>query len=278
MPHKLSLIKEQTISENGWVQFANNPYDEGKIADITDNMGKLEVPVTSIPSPFAQMHLFETSFSFINKTYTNDNNDISALSGNTTYHNYISNCLDVFELLFSYETLKLRGRIAIEIWKKEELNELLKSYNPGIKTFAETLKIFINNYNNDHRFKTNGVANPFNEFTLIYIDNTIIAGTSPYTGFFTIGDELPKTIKSNYNNRYYFTTNEPLYKRGTGFQEFINAFFENNSGVSGSFKEVYNYIKINRKHIEDHEVNNSIKTIERNRGEEFLKGYTKLEI
>lgn len=278
MPHKLSLIKEQTISETGWGQFANNPYDEGKIADITDNMGKLEVPVTSIPSPFAQMHLFETSFSFINKAYTSDNNDMSALSGNTTYHNYISNCLDVFELLFSYETLKLRGRISIEIWKKEELDELLKSHSPGIKTFAETLKIFINNYNNAGRFKTNGIANPFNEFTLIYIDNTIVAGTSPYTGFFTIGDELPKTIKSNYNNRFFFTTNEPLYKRGNEFQEFINAFFESNSGVSGSFKEVYNYIKISRKHIENHKVKNTIKTIERNRGEEFLQEYTNLEI
>lgn len=278
MPHKLSLLKEQTISENGWGEFANNPYDEGKIADITDNMGKQEVPVTSIPSPFAQMHLFETSFSFINKAYTSDNNDVTALSGNTTYHNYISNCLDVFELLFSYETLKLRGRIAVEIWKKEELDELLKSHNQGIKTFAETLKIFINNYNNANRFKSNGITDAFNEFILIYIDNTIVAGTSPYTGFFTIGDELPKKIKSNYNNRYFFTTNEPLYKRGKEFQEFINAFFEGNSQISGSFKEVYNYIKINRNHIEDHELKDAIKTIERNRGEEFLKGYTNLEI
>ncbi len=278
MPHKLSLIKEQTISETGWGQFANNPYDEGKIADITDNMGKLEVPVTSIPSPFAQMHLFETSFSFVNKAYSSENTEVSGLSGNTTYHNYISNCLDIFELLFSYETLKLRGRIAIEIWKKEELEELLESHNPGIKTFAGTLKIFINNYNNAQRFKSNGITNPFNEFTLIYIDNTIVAGTSPYTGFFTIGDELPKTIKSNYNNRCFFTTNVPLYKRGYKFQEFINAFFESHSSVSGSFKEVYNYIKINRKYIGDNEVKNTIKTIERNRGDEFLKEYTNIEI
>lgn len=278
MPHKLSLIKEQTISETGWGQFANNPYDEGKIADITDNMGKLEVPVTSIPSPFAQMHLFETSFSFINKAYTGDNNNVLALSGNTTYHNYISNCLDIFELLFSYETLKLRERIAIEVWKKEELEELLNSHNPGVKTFAATLKIFINNYNNSQRFKNNGIANALNEFTLIYVDNTIIAGTSPYTGFFTVGDALPNNIKSNYNNRQFFTGNEPLYKRGNEFQEFINAFFEANSHVSSSFKEVYNYIKINRKHIENYDIKNTIKTIERNGGEEFLRGYTNLEI
>ncbi len=278
MPHKLSLIKEQTISETGWGQFANNPYDEGKIADITDNMGKLEVPVTSIPSPFAQMHLFETSFTFINKAYVNGSKDVSALSGDTTYHTYISYCLDVFELLFSYETLKLRGRFAVEVWKKEELEELSQSHNPGIRTFAKTLKIFINNYNNDSRFKTNGITNAFDEFSLIYVDNTIIAGTSPYTGFFTIGDELPRTLKSNYNNRYFFTTNEPLYKRSIEFQKFVNAFFENNSAITGSFKEVYNYIKINRNHIEDYEVKDAIRTIERNRDGEFLKGYVNLEI
>ncbi|NAS31985.1 hypothetical protein GTQ40_13445 [Flavobacteriaceae bacterium R38] len=278
MPHKLSLIKEQTINQEGWVQFANNPYDEGKIADITDNMGKLEVPVTSIPSPFAQIHLFETSFAFVNKSYLSSGNNINTLSGQTTYHKYISHCLDVFEILFCYETLKLRGKIDLEIWKKEELKNLANDHNPGIKTFADTIGIYINNYNNDSRFRNSGISNAFDEFVLVYLDNVVIAGTSPYTGFFTIGDELPKTLKSNYNNRYFFSNNEPLYKRSKEFQEFINIFFITHAKIAQSFKELYSYIKINRSHIQNAETTNNIASLERNQTEDALKNYKVLEI
>ena len=64
-----------------------------------DNIGKIEVPVTSIPSPFAQLHLFETAFEFINKEYR-ATQDVSVFTGKTTYHKYISQCLDIFEMLF----------------------------------------------------------------------------------------------------------------------------------------------------------------------------------
>ena len=278
MPYKLSLIKEQTIGQTGWNTFANNPYDEGKIADITDNMGKMEVPVTSIPSPFAQMHLFETSFAFINKSYVNAGKDAAVLSGKTTYHKYISYCLDVFEILFSFETLKLADRIAVDIWHKEELDQLVKSHSEGSKTFAETLKIFIGNYNNDTRFKNNQIQGAFDEFALIYLDNTIIAGTSPYTGFFTVGDELPTTLKSGYKNRYFFDENMPLYQRSAEFQTFMNAFFTGNAQLTQSFKEVYNYMKINREHIEDFDLRQAISSMERNFNDEHLKAYTNLEI
>ncbi|MBG6131751.1 hypothetical protein IWQ47_003507 [Aquimarina sp. EL_43] len=278
MPHKLSLIKEQVIPSIGWNQFANNPYDEGKIGDITDNMGTSEVPVTSIPSPFAQMHLFETSFSFINKSYMSAGKSVSALLGKTTYHKYISHCLDIFEILFCYETLKLKGRIEIEVWKKEELQRLKQDHNPGIRTFAETLRIFIDNYNKDSRFTNRGITNVFDEFTLIFLDHHIIAGTSPYTGFFTIGDKLPEILKSNYNNRYFFTGNEPLYKRSRDFQKFMNIFFMTHPSITQSFKEVYSYIENNRNHIADPAMKNMISSLNRNQGEEYTNNYEILEI
>lgn len=278
MPHKLSLIKEQVIPSIGWNQFANNPYDEGKIGDITDNMGTSEVPVTSIPSPFAQMHLFETSFSFINKSYMSAGKSASALLGKTTYHKYISHCLDIFEILFCYETLKLKGRIEIEVWKKEELQRLKQDHNPGVRTFAETLRIFIDNYNKDSRFTNRGITNVFDEFTLIFLDHHIIAGTSPYTGFFTIGDRLPKILKSNYNNRYFFTGNEPLYKRSRDFQKFMNIFFTTHPSITQSFKEVYSYIENNRNHIADPAMKNMISSLNRNQGEEYTNDYEILEI
>jgi hypothetical protein len=244
MPYKLSSIVEQQANL-GWNQYDGNPYNANTINEIADNIGKMEVPVTSIPSPFAQMHLFETSFEFINRTFQEIKNK-EALEGNTTYHKNISRCLDVYEMLFRFETLKLKDSVTIKTWDVKELKEVAKDYGSGIKTFAETLQIFIGNYNNDSRFKSQGISNAFDSFTLVYYKNVVIAGTSPYTGFFTVGDELPQTI-SNEDNRKFFSNNVPLYKRKGDFQKYINILFSKEPNMIESFKEVYEYVKLNNK-------------------------------
>jgi len=275
MAHKLSLITEQTINSEGWNSFKGNPYNDETIIKIADNIGKTEIPVTSIPSPFAQMHLTETAFAFINRNFEQDR---SIINGNTTYHKLISNCLDVFEILYKYETLKLNKRISVEIWNKSELNSLKKSPTPGVRTFAETLTVFINNYNNDSRFRNQGILNVFDEFLLIYLDNKIIAGSSPYTGFFTIGDRLPTTLLSDYNNRFFFSNNLPLYKRDVGFQKFLNIFFAKNPSIIASFEEVNKYIKLNNKINTDEDFSTLIASIDRIGVSEEGKNYKLLEI
>ena len=245
MPYKLSLIREQQAAL-GWNEYDGNPYNVNTINEVTDNIGKMEVPVTSIPSPFAQMHLFETSFEFINKAFKESNNDKDNLDGNTTYHKNVSRCLDVFELLFRFETLKLKDRVSIKTWNISELKEVVKEHNSGIKIFAETLQIFIGNYNNDTRFLKQGISRAFDAFTLIYLDNEIIAGTSPYTGFFTVDDNLPQTV-SNEDNRKFFSNNVPLYKRKADFQKYINILFRKEPKMIESFKEVYEYAGLNNK-------------------------------
>ncbi|MEM6717730.1 MAG: hypothetical protein AAF611_00300 [Bacteroidota bacterium] len=277
MAHKLSLIKEQTAPLSGWNTYENNPYDNQKIPEITDNIGNSEIPVTSIPSPFAQMHLFDTAFDFVNKSY-NISKSQEELSGKTTFHRYISQCLDIYEILFSYHTLEAKDDIDIETWDISELNELSKDPNTGVRTFAETLKIYISNYNNDKKFKNNGIKNPFNSFTLIYYKNKVIAATSPHTGFFTIGDALPTTIKSNFNNRSFFTTFEPLFKRSNEFQEFMNIFYRMHGVITSTCKAVSEYIKINRNHIQDQELQSSIGALARNFTEDHEKKYSILEI
>ena len=224
MSHKLSLIEGTTISNSGWNAYQSNPYGNEEISRIVDNIGKIEVPVTSIPSPFAQLHLFETAFEFINKEYRTTR-DVSVFTGKTTYHKLISNCLDIFEILFSFETLKLKGVVDISVWDVSELKDLAREKNPGRKSVAETLQIFISNYNRDPRFKDSGITGAFDKFALIYYKNEIIAGTSPYTGFFTVGNKMPKGFQSGFNNREFFSDNVPLYKRSRDFQEFMNIFF-----------------------------------------------------
>ncbi len=276
MPYKLSLIREQQ-ADFGWNQYDGNPYNANTINEITDNIGKMEVPVTSIPSPFAQMHLFETSFEFINKTFRDSNNDKIAFDGATTYHKNVSRCLDVFEMLFRFETLKLKDRISIKTWDVKELKEVVREHNSGIKTFAETLQIFIGNYNNDRRFLNQGITNAFNSFTLIYLDNVIIAGTSPYTGFFTIGDSLPQTV-SNEDNRKFFSNNLPLHKRKADFQKYINILFSKEHNLIESFKEVYEYVDLNNKVSEIEGLNNFVSSLSTADRHQMTQPYTTLEI
>lgn len=245
MPYKLSLIREQQAAL-GWTKNDGNPYNGNTISEITDNIGKMEVPVTSIPSPFAQMHLFETSFEFINKMFKASGNDKETLEGKTTYHKNVSRCLDVFEMLFRFETLKLKSRVTVNTWEVSELKEVAKDYGSGIKTFAETLQIFIGNYNNDNRFTSQGIKTAFNSFTLIYFDNVVIAGTSPYTGFFTVGDTLPQTV-ANEDNRMFFSSNVPLYRRKADFQKFISILFRKEPKLIESFKQVYEYVNLSAK-------------------------------
>ncbi len=277
MPYKLSLIREQQINNQGWNSYDGNPYNANTIGDITDNIGKMEVPVTSIPSPFAQMHLFETSFEFINKSFEESKGDKAILEGKTTYHKNVSYCLDVFEMLFRFETLKLKDRISVKTWHVDELKEIAKDYNSGIKTFAETLEIFIGNYNNDSRFKNQGILNAFNDFTLIYLDNVIIAGTSPYTGFFTVGEDLPQTV-ANEDNRAFFSNYLPLYLRKGDFQKYMNVLFYKEPNLVESFKEVYAYIQHNNKVSERSGLKDFTKKLSTIDDNELMKGYTILEV
>lgn len=278
MPYKLSLIREQQINERGWNSYEGNPYNANTINEVTDNIGKAEeVPVTSIPSPFAQMHLFETSFEFLNKAFVTSGNNRTQLQGNTTYHKNVSRCLDVFELLFRYETLALKDKISIKTWHVSELKTLLKDFNEGIKTFAETLHVFISNYNNDPRFKNQGITNVLDNVVLVYLENTIIAGTSPYTGFFTTAEKLPKSI-INEDNRAFFSTNVPLYMRKKDFQKYMNILFAKQPYFVQSFKTVYEYVQNNNKVTEDEELRTFLRTIPSLDDTTLLKGLTILEI
>ncbi len=126
MSTKISSVKNQTTSNLLWNSYDGNPFNDEGISKIIDNMDSVEIPVTSIPSPYAQMHLFSTAFADVNKKYENakkGQEDVKkVLNGTTTYHRAISDCLDIFELLYSYDILALSDQISIKTWNQEELN------------------------------------------------------------------------------------------------------------------------------------------------------------
>ena len=247
MAHKLSLISNQTANHCFWNQYDSNPYNDEKITKITDNIGEIEVPVTSIPSPFARIHLFETAFNYVVEDYLNNP---KSLDGKTTYHRLISDCLDVYEILFSFDELRLSNKIKLVTWDFSKLKAMQESPNQGRRILADVLALYINNYNKDKRFVRNNIQNPFNIISVLLLENEVIAGTSPFTGFFTTSNKINKEIK-NHDGRVFFSNILPLYKRNIKFQKFINLFFEAQPNVIHSFPAVHKYLEINRTNVSD---------------------------
>lgn len=259
MPTKLSLIKDQTTPDNFWNTYEGNPYGDEALSKIKDSIGDLEIPVTSIPSPFAQLHLVETAFSSVNEEYKKTK-ERQVLNGKTTYHKLISDCLDIFELLYLYDEIKLSGKLRITTWDSSKILALKESYKPGLRTFADVLQLFINNYNKESKFVSNDIQNPFNVFTIILLNNRVIGGTSPLSGFFTTGNQINEPVK-NLDGRIFFSEKLPLYKRNKGFQKFLNLCFESQPKIIHAFSNLHEYIELNRELIVDPELRSYINLI-----------------
>jgi hypothetical protein len=277
MPFKISLVKNQTASECFWNRYDNNPYNDEKISLIKDNIGVIEVPITSIPSPFARLHLFEAAFSSIVEQYNKTKNQV-ILNGTTTYHRLISECLDVFEILFSFDELQLVNKVEIRSWDISKVKSLMEDSKTGRRIFADVLNLYINNYNKDKRFTDAGLSNPFNLITVLLLDNKVFAGTSPFTGFFTTPNNFEPVIKDQHLNRKFFETMVPLYKRNIEFQKFINLFFETQPAITQAFPELYKYIVINREYINDAPTRSYINEISTGKHREELNNYDILYI
>ncbi|WP_394747105.1 hypothetical protein [Spongiimicrobium salis] len=248
MATKISSVKNQTTAALLWNAYDGNPFNDEGITKIIDNMENVDVPVTSIPSPYAQMHLFVTAFSEVNSNFAEaekaQDNLKKVLDGTSTYHKVISDCLDIYELLYSYEILSLKGSIVIKTWDDDELEKLKESKAQGQVTFAKTLEVYGHNYSQGKRFNNMpsgvGEKKAFDQFILIFYKDRILAGGSPLSGFFMNREiSLPKIKKLD--GKEFFSENIPLYRRDLEFQIFLNIFFSQSPGVQTAFPELNVY-------------------------------------
>lgn len=261
MPTKISPVKNQKTEELLWNAYDGNPFGDDGISAIRSDMENVEIPVTSIPSPFSQMHLFATAFSHLNTEYKKaKDGDIEQmaegiLNEKSTYNRAISDCLDIFELLYSYEILSLGDSISIRTWDKNELKTLKESGHNGQKTFAETLESYGNNYSGDPRFRDpkadKDAKKAFDQFILIYFNDRILAGGSPLTGFFFNREkDVPKIKK--HDGKEFFSTIIPLYQRDLEFQIFLSIFFGGNARAVEAFSE-FNQYRINNNEVSNND-------------------------
>lgn len=167
---------------------------------------KAENNVTSIPSPWARMLLFKEAIK--------DRDHMLHME-------IMSSILDVLELIFYEGMLSLSLNVKeIHISNEQTNNKLRKVlydlYPSDIEDISITLLI----------------ASRGNE-------TFVIAGTSPYTMFFT---SLDLKIQNKFT-RYFKSVPVPLSERPSDFQIYINKIFIPNLSQDGRFKELVDAFK-----------------------------------
>lgn len=192
---------------------------------------------SSIPSPLARMYLFETAFKIVGE---------GQLADNSVYHQLVSDCLDLYQLLYLYSQTE---EITFQKWdKRERLTALSNSVLKEHKQLAKALEIF---------FNSRGFRD-INDIYLIYYNNRLVGGTSPLTGLYV----SPNWKRLCQEHGWSFTTqigdnlfdNIPfaLHERDEDFKvymhRFISAYKDSIVQVSPAF---YNYFFRSGRHSED---------------------------
>jgi hypothetical protein len=216
----------------------SNEITSQEIKQIRDTVAKRNESkaATSVPSPFARMHLFETAFEIVSKQQV----------GDTMYHKLVSDCFDIFQMLFDMSD---SGDITFARWAKTPEIELLKQNGKPRehKLLGESFTMFLEK----PRFVN------LNEIIFIKYKNELLGGTSPLTVFFTSpnwgrkmkdkGWVLTSTTTDNYFDnadiaaleqrdpkfieffmRYYNYNKDILFDQFPAIAEYVNDFIKNN--------------------------------------------------
>lgn len=237
----------------------NNPYG-GTFFNEIQNMPRAntERRITSVPSPYARMHLTDLAFE---ELVTHDL-EIKDISGD--YIKAMSHCLDMFELFYRFDKLDLleKGikveRVELVSGKLGDVTKwraFLDKYE-NVRNYIETLDLFRAQYL--EVIKEAHSPNFKFGFTDLYLfkdpDGHTFGSTSPFTGFFTTATcDLSKLEISVFGNGYshkYLTANpldwKLLDKRSKDFQDFMYILLNPNQkqgGLGNIFKNLFRVVE-----------------------------------
>lgn len=217
----------------------SNLIGPGEINQIRDTVAKRSgaKAATSVPSPFARMHLFETAFEICGAT-TKENP--RPQEGESMYHKLVSDCFDMFEFLFNATN---SGDISFGTWSKSQELEILtqKDRPAGHQLLGTTLRMFMDK----PRFQY------LNEIVFVYYKNKLVGGTSPLTVFFTSPNwtrEMKRQgweLRSTTADIYFDDTITPLHQRDSAFQQFFIKFYQHNRDLFHTqFQSIGQYIDL----------------------------------
>ncbi len=246
------------VSGNDQEHWANrgSAYEFEEINKIPNPDGDRAVQQpTSIPSPFARMDLVKSAFKYLlNKKGDRAHSSFEELNGNTIYHSIVSECLDVAELFFNYDTLKNDIEIIswdsgiviqngeLQVRESSDLGTIIKSRNKKHKLYGNTLKLFLSQ---------DAAPYNFNALKKIYILNhktgsqemNVIGATSPSSLFLSSANDL-LGINLQFNGHDLFRKDQPfpLFKRGKEFVVFMFALRASMPDFTNLFPEINQYM------------------------------------
>jgi hypothetical protein len=241
MPKILNILQRGNPAEHWANASAFNEKDIEKIKDPSGLTDKKQI--TSIPSPFARIDLFKTAFRAL---VDNATDNLDALDGNTIHHKLVSDCLDMIQLFFEWDTFSEdpSKRMKVVTWNKQEnLEMLINSGNPAHQLLGETLKLFFEQDREAYNF------DELEDFYLIEYDYKIIGGTSPVTMCFTTANSLDFVNLNVGRDKFFDREYAPLYQREKEFQKFLHFMFKAEPRLRENMKELFDYIELSLKKL-----------------------------
>lgn len=235
--YKLSAL-QRNHNKTGWHN--SDQFNDSDIANIKVLDSRSDKSLNAIPSPLARIHLFDTAVSLVYQDELYGTNN----SGET-YKKLVSDCFDVFEIVFNWNSHKKEGKnIELITWdreietarlqkdfqvkKKNKVEEIKKSHDGKMHLILQEVEGYKENLVGEslNLYLNDGVFAPFNNIHIIKVDNKPIAGTSPLTGFFTTPNDLTKfSIINPFTKRPYFSRTRMFSERDTKIKKFIYDFF-----------------------------------------------------
>jgi len=228
----LTLSPNKATAEIGWHR-RQGPYNDEYIDQIVDPSESVRKLLTAIPSPFARVHLVDSAFHFVN---ARDKQQRPKHEGNNVFHKLVSDCLDVLELLFSWNTLSTE--VQISYWSRTELQNLRGSNGQQLLGFV--LGLFLQEDAQTAKFGLQP------SFILMTVDYQTIALSSPLTLFITSPQAAAIAAKARLLNpesgRPYFDGTVPLFKRSTEFQKYLHWLFHQDDVLKTACRRMYQYM------------------------------------
>ena len=209
--------------------------------------------ITSIPSPYARMHLTDIAFREYNAGHgTWNQTELAKKTLNPDYTRAISHCLDMFEIIYRFGDINLRETgITAQILNLTTVNTYVPQGNKDpMVPYLKALEMFRTSYIDtiNERKSAAGVRYEF-DFTKLYTfryNGTVFGATSPFTGFFTVaGCDLDAAIKVNTRK---LLSNDPESwclpaDRDSQFLDFMYLLL-NDSGLDKIFINLFQTIKL----------------------------------
>lgn len=194
--------------------------DHFEIRETFARRGKSKIG-TSIPSPMARMELFETAFQMV----SSDNQ--TTLTGSSTYHQLVSDCLDMMQLLFNTNESDIGPgkKIWFKEWRvQENLNKLnATAKNHPHQLLAKAFSLVFDGHSAQSEFA--GTESIY----LIYYENKLMGGSSPLTLFFTspnwdryVNDkQIAHLPKGNDGSTFFSDDYKALFERDRSFVAYL---------------------------------------------------------